>query len=1345
MTMNKLASSILALLVIALLTGCRQTLKESLADKDEQQSLVVSDELSNNQVKCFAEDSLGQMWIGTFRGLNRYDGKEYHQYFCTGDSTALPDNNIASLLTDRKGRLWVGTVNGPARYTDQDNFIQVPMDANNRNIIKLFDDSHGNVYLFNASEVLRYDEASQRFRTIARGLFPRHAFYVDCHIDRHDRLWVVSSAYIRCFSLPKGQLIYSLDLQRAGLPSAPLYSYLSADGGLYLSCIGLMKRFDTNSRRLEAVDGAAYQGQTAAQSHIEAPDYVSQMVGCGAQGLLMNTSRSGLYFFDYHDRSIVAQGDDRFPFALPDLLVTTIYPSRNGNLWIGSYDQGFKVVNMGGGRHDVARELQKAFAGQSVMAVAAQGNNLWVSTLMNGIYRYDCNSRSLAQVDIQNLDIKGKMNAIRHILIDRQHHLWLSTTTSVYKCRYTGDRLAMEGKADMFGIMDLAEDRQGNIWATTSTPYLVEFPQGAMPPVYKQLYTADFVFTPSLLLQRDGTLLVAAFNQKLLTLNTLTGKVGEARVDTTDYRRCIRRSVFIPVDMLQDSRDDIWIGTVTNGVIRYQPGSGHMERISGISCSDIAAFEEDAQGNIWISTMNGLNRWDRRTGRVTTFYKGDGIGGNQFYDRASARLADGTFVFGGPHGLTAFNPIRLTNARPGRLIFQDLRVHNAVVRPFEHEGINTLLSQKPRVTLRHDQNSFSVSFVAINYRENYHPHYYYMLDGYDREWTDAAGDNRASYANLPAGSYTLKVKVSMGDERQASNVEELHIWVKAAPANSWWAWTLYLLAAAVLIHYIRKIRHRVGQEKEATRRAEQEKEQEARVNKMNTSFFANISHEFRTPLTMISGPVELLAKDKTLGHDQRYLVAVAQRSVVRMLRLVNQMLDFNKLENDALQLRVHYVDVIPLIQQICMPFDFSMHEKDITLTLHGVDDELDGWVDADKIDKILSNLLSNALKFTPRGGHVDVSLDVEDNILQLTVADTGPGIPQEKLDQVFQRYYQLDSQTRGITNWGTGIGLYFARRLAELHHGHLAASNRTEGTGAVFTLVLPLNAEAYTAEERVENGAEQQETLFPVDHLAAEKTQEPTEDKRPTVLVVDDDTDVANYLRLLLSPYYHVSVHYDADSALTEVREQEPNVVLSDVAMPGKTGYELCAEIKGDLQLCHIPVILVTAKITAESQIEGLRQGADAYVMKPFEPQVLLAQIDSLLKNRLRVKKILTQQTTADEAAEEVLSPQDQQFMRELYKLMEDELSNAELDVTSITNMLHISRTKLYYKIKGLTDTSPANFFKTYKLNRAAEMIREGSHTLSEIADICGFSTPSHFSYLFKKHFGMSPSEYAKR
>ena len=512
------------------------------------------------------------------------------------------------------------------------------------------------------------------------------------------------------------------------------------------------------------------------------------------------------------------------------------------------------------------------------------------------------------------------------------------------------------------------------------------------------------------------------------------------------------------------------------------------------------------------------------------------------------------------------------------------------------------------------------------------------------------------------------------------------------------------------------------------------------------SFFANIAHEFRTPLTMIAGPVAQLAKSESMGGEQRNLLNIAQRSIQRMFKLVNQLMDFNKLENDTLRLNVEQIDVVKLLNDICDTFEFNAKEKGLALNRFGMEDELMAWTDGDKLEKIVSNLLSNALKFTPRGGRIDVQLDVTDDQVKVTIADTGKGIPEEHKENIFKRFYQLDNQTKAIVNYGTGIGLYYSRRLAELHHGTLTAGNRTDGEGAVFTLVYPMNQEAYTdAERRPLDG----------DKLLAVGAQLPTEnyqlstvnsqlgDDRPTILVVDDDTEIINYMRMLFSHDYQLITCLDADTALEEMRAAEPNIVLSDVAMPGKDGYQLCQEIKQDIQLSHIPVILVTAKVTAENQVEGLNVGADAYVTKPFEPAVLSALIQSQLKNRDRVRKLLTKATTTeDEGVDNALSEQDKRFMDELYKLMEEELSNSELDVTRITKMLYISRTKLYYKIKGLTGETPSSFFRTYKLNRAAELLKGGKHTVAEIADMTGFSTQSHFSVVFKKQFGVTPTEY---
>lgn len=386
------------------------------------------------------------------------------------------------------------------------------------------------------------------------------------------------------------------------------------------------------------------------------------------------------------------------------------------------------------------------------------------------------------------------------------------------------------------------------------------------------------------------------------------------------------------------------------------------------------------------------------------------------------------------------------------------------------------------------------------------------------------------------------------------------------------------------------------------------------------------------------------------------------------------------------------------------------------------------------------------------GGKIDVSLDTQSNgngeqWIKITVADSGKGIPQSELKNIFKRYYQLNNQSEGTINWGTGIGLYYARSLAVLHHGDLVASNQSTGQGAVFTLTLPTNEAIYSNKEKAPI-EKSQEAAYPLqDNVLVANKISPTDedDNRPKILIVDDDTEVVHYLRTLLGATYRVAYRFDAESALKAIREEEPSLILSDVVMPGMSGYELCRQIKQDSLLCHIPIILVTAKTTTESQVEGLNSGADAYVTKPFTPKVLLAMTQSLITNRDKTKTILNNATETDKSMEEVLAPQDKSFMDELYKIMEQELANSELDVNKVTELMHISRTKLYYKVKGLTGENPSVFFKTYKLNRAASLIIEGKNNISEIAYMTGFNTLSHFSTSFKKQFGCTPSEYSKK
>lgn len=675
-------------------------------------------------------------------------------------------------------------------------------------------------------------------------------------------------------------------------------------------------------------------------------------------------------------------------------------------------------------------------------------------------------------------------------------------------------------------------------------------------------------------------------------------------------------------------------------------------------------------------------------------------------------------------------------------MFQYLKVHNDIVRPGKDSPIACDLSLKPEVTLKNNQNSFAIGFVAVDYCDNPRVTYRYKLEGVDQSWRETSQNHEATYANVDAGKYIFRVRLA-GDSNGSGEIL-LRITVLPSIWLSWWAIMIYILIgisiSGVCVYFFMKIRT----ERRARMRATLEKEQERKINDMNMRFFANVSHEFRTPLTMISGPIKQLGDSTEISENDRQLLSIAQTNVNRMLKLVNQLLDFNRLENDTLRLEVAETDVAALLNDVTMSFALAARYKQIDFRTLGLEQSFTVSVDADKIIKIYYNLLSNALKFTPSGGKIKVSFDIMDTPegrrMILKVENTGRSIPEDKLEKIFQRYYQLEdngARTESAVA-GSGIGLYYARALATMHHGTLKAS-QPDFEGVCFTLELPAQ-DVYSADEHQSDVS--QMDSFPIEDNVYPESDGESGDELDTILVVDDDIQVANYIRVLLSPVYKVVTMFDAESALQWLSENRPALIISDVVMPGMDGYEFCRHIKADLELCHIPVLLVTAKASVENQVEGFDAEANAYITKPFDPALLMSLIGSLLRNRDRIWHLSTTSTSVEGVEPDIMAPQDSAFLSELYQLMENELSNSELDVNNISRLMRMSRTKFYYKVKGLTGQTPAVFFRTYKLNRAAELIKEHRYTISEISDMTGFSSLSHFSRSFKKQFGTNPTSF---
>ncbi|MDR1348691.1 MAG: response regulator [Prevotellaceae bacterium] len=1335
------------ILTAAFLLVIACTATEHAVQEKSREGKTIAKDISNQMITSFAEDDLGHIWIGTIRGANKNSIHEIHQYFSSADSLSLSDNTVTQIYRDSQNRLWFATVNGICIYTDSDCFKRIPIEAQSQNVLQIIEDSHGRMFINLGYIMCRYSEEKARFEPVNSGFNTERTFNGNCFADRNGNIWVISANSINKFSSPDIVLkeTFTTDFMI-------YYAFMRNNGELWLGSGSSLFIFDTRT-------GKYVKTPETLQNHpLLSKTIITHMHQYSKTALLINT-QAGLFIYNFVKDDIVFQTEESFPFQAPNFRITTMFTDSQDNLWIGSIDQGYVIKYSYKELFNNNYYLVSTMKRKSVTsAVVDKNDNLWMSTSLNGLFVYNPSSKTIKNFDTKQFISSEQIfkAGVSSLFVDADNYIWLLTEINeIIKCRYDGnDSLHKEAVFQLPAVIFcMVQDDSGTIFAAGYGGNIYMLRKGETEFTQKQLYTAAFVFTSSMFILSTGELLVSSFNQNLQLINTDTWDVSEIEI-----RNLIRRSLFIPESLFEDSEGNIWTGTKVNGLFRYSRQTGKMEEMPGTSCSDISSINEDGNKNIWAGTLYGLSKYDMAADKFTNYYTGDGIGGNQFNSRSSCLMADGTLVFGGTHGLTLLNSKNKANRRNIPLLFEDLKIHNRLIIPAEGECINKHLAYKPSINLKYSQNSFSISFTALNYSEYEQVRYFYMMEGFDRIWIDANSNREAYYSNLPSGKYRFKVKITSNDETVADTENSIPVIVFPAPWQSAWAYCGYFLLVLTITATLTRIYLKIKKEKEFALRAQNEKEQEQRVNKMNMSFFANISHEFRTPLTMISGPVTQMCNDTSIDDKNKKLLYIIERSVNRMLKLVNQLLDFNKIENGMLKLRVNLTDIISVLARQIDIFRINANNKNISLDTCGLDDSFIVWLDADKFDKIIGNLMSNALKFTKTGGNISITFDVirreiasqifnltdkdvDNEYVKISVANTGAEIPEDKLEKIFERYFQLENKNQGIYNWGTGIGLYYTRCLIEVHHGYIKADNRDDGS-IVFTFILPVNDIVYGNEERRQS-SDEQDIAFPL--LTGEQyylNEKEISSRQYALLVVEDDTEIAHYLKVLLSPYYKIITRFDAPAAFEAVKNESPDLVVSDVVMPGSSGYELCKLIKEDIQSCHIPVILLTAKITIENQVEGLNSGADAYVTKPFDPNYLLALINSQLKNRENIRRILSKSTQTDKIAKNMLSPQDNAFMTELYGLMENELSNTELNISRMINVLKISRTKFYYKVKGLTGENPNVFFKTYKLNRAAQLLSEGKYKISEVADMTGFSTLSHFSVSFKKQFGVSPSEY---
>jgi signal transduction histidine kinase/AraC-like DNA-binding protein len=717
--------------------------------------------------------------------------------------------------------------------------------------------------------------------------------------------------------------------------------------------------------------------------------------------------------------------------------------------------------------------------------------------------------------------------------------------------------------------------------------------------------------------------------------------------------------------------------------------------------------------------------------------------GNEFSRGAAFQSADGELFFGGVNGITTFFP---KDIRPNERI---LNVYPTEFYLFGKQAtFPQPLMETKSITLEAEENVFAIEFSTLEYDNPQGVTYHYRLENFDGTWlTTAPGNNRIGYTNLNPGKYTLLFQAM--DKENQSEIKSIEIIINQPWYWSWWAKCIYLILLILLVwsitHYLlEKIHHK--NELLRLEHAEQ-------LNEAKLQFFINISHEIRTPMTLIMGPMEkLLMNNKDPETHNTYVLIY--RNAQRILRLINQLMDVRKIDRGQMHLKFRETDMVGFIKDVMQAFEYMAKKKNIEFEFIFSEPLLKVWIDLNNFDKVLFNIFSNAFKYTPEQGKITVELTTEENIFTIKISDTGIGIDQDKIEKIFERFYQIDSEITN-SNFGTGVGLHLSRSLVHLMRGSIHAENRPDMQGSSFIVRMPLGNSHLNEDEIIRIPDEAPLATFAYskkDDLI--ETMINVEDLLPTakakaktkyrVVIVEDDLEINNYIKNELSPFYHITQTHNGKEGLDVILKTQPDLVVSDIMMPVMDGVTLCKKLKSNINSEHIPVVLLTAKSKEEDLSEGLSIGADAYIVKPFNPEILKKTIANLLGNRERLKSKSQNQTEGKIAKIEMRS-QDEILMNKLLKLINENLDNPDLNVNMLSDKVGMSRVHLHRRLKELTNQPASDFIRSIRLKQAGELLLSKKLSISEVAYRVGYSTLSHFSSSFKEFYGVSPKEYVER
>ncbi|WP_159020553.1 hybrid sensor histidine kinase/response regulator transcription factor [Algibacter sp. L3A6] len=1342
------------------------------------------DGLSSSTCSEIFQDRDGYLWFGTIDGLNKYNGYGFEVFRPNlNDSTSISNIRINTITEDKSGNLWIGTNNGlnilnknTQQFSRVNIFESESITSNTNEVINklLFDEVENTIWVATNRGAVKIDlkdndvnASNLKVNTFQHNEDNKNSIdnnYVNVVLkDKNNNIWLsTNGAYLNKYNKAKN------NFERVLIENKRFYElnhiskrvFIDIDGDFWIGN-------DVSNLILWNPRSNSFNHISIVENKAPIQDFYQDENGI----IWISTDGYGLLLYNKHEekleQSIVNNPFD--PFSLPNNQPSKIFQDHDGVFWLGSYDKGVSKLDPSKnsfGHHYYQPNNPKGLSEKIVQSVLQDSKErIWLGTYNGGLDLYNPETNTFKNFSQNPKDENSlSSNKILYTFEDSNSDIWI--------CTFDGGLNKFNPETDQFerfyhdekdsltigqnSIWTGVEDSKNRIWLGLKSEGLnIYNPKNKTFHSYKKNLASNNIFT--LFIDSKNRLLIGTnLGLNVLDLNALNEFIPK-RLDVSEVKEkgvAGQKINYITEDVLHN----IWLGT-DNGVFKLDSNLKVVKAYAsanGLPNNFVVGLAEDNDGNVWATTKNGLSFINTKTDQIKNFNTHDGIQGAEFQSKSIEKTKDGRIIAGGINGFNIFNPktINLKSAEVLKPKITGFRLNNKKINYGDSVNgrvlLNKDISQTKYIELKHDENYITFEFEALFYNNPDHVRYAYKMHGIDDNFVTIESSRVVNQANLLPGSYTFEVLASVDRAWEKSESALIRIDILPPLWKTWWAYLIYLVLITGLVWFFMRLYSRRIQES-----------QERNLDVMKLQFFINVSHEFRTPLTLILNPLEKILVNLNESTVVKSSALSAQRSARRLLHLVNQLLDYRKMDAGMAPLQLEKGDIVKFSESIFDLFKGLAEKKQIDYQFVSSSEEIISLFDFDKLEKIITNLISNAIKFTDRGGSISVniaSLTQENRVsgvfkkqkqrgdfVEIVIKDSGVGMDKEQQEQVFSRFSSLDA-----TKSGTGIGLNFTKALVEMHEGTITVKSKLK-KGSKFIVAIPLDIKG--REEVVENvkneflinsmKAVEYDMLTSDITLPIEKSQpETTNSKKQTILIVEDNSELRAHLKDDLSDHYIVKEAVNGKKGLEMVLKHYPDIIISDVMMPKMDGFEMCKTLKSEFETCHIPIILLTARSREEDLISGFNQGADAYVSKPFRITVLKARIKNLLDTKERLKQKFSKLGAILPSKELTTNSLDEAFIEKATKIVLENISNPDFKIADILKEIGLGKSQFFRKIQSITGQNPSGFIRVIRLKYAAELLIQGNFTVKEIAYKAGFNSSTYFGKSFKEEFKVTPKEY---